>query len=282
MWQDPQRLLVITDRDPSGLKARVIAIDTASRSVVGSTELRGAPGDSMRIGDKLVIVDTNRRRNSPTFTPLVRVFAADGTQERTISLKRLKSRKRQRLTYIFLRPGGGTLTVFAAASGRFGTLDVFHGGLTAVRRTGLRGERREPLLSSSAHRLLIAKGEFGKHNVFLVDKRTGKARLLRRSAEPRSSGSGYFAGRDALRRYDALGRLVWTALRGSAFGSCPTQIYGRVIYVCDRQGQVHALWVPTGRETGVGPAPLSYPGMIGEADGGYLYTYNLGGTELDP
>jgi hypothetical protein len=282
MWQDPGRLLVITDRDPSGLKARVAVIDTVSRSVVGSTDLRGAPGDAMRIGDRLVVVDTNRRRNAPTFTPVVRVFAADGTQERTISLKGLKSRAGQRLTYVHLRPGGGTLTVFAAASGRFGTLDELAGRLIAVRDTGLRSERPEVLLSSSSHHLLIAKGEFGRHNVFVVKKRTGKARLLRRSENPRTSGSGYFAGHDALRRYDAVGRLLWTALEGSAFGSCPTQRYGGVVYVCDRAGQVHALSVPTGHEYGVGPAPQSYPGMIGEAHGGYFFPYNLGGTELDP
>lgn len=284
LWRDPSRLVVVTDRAPTGLEAAVVAIDTATHAEVGRTTLEGAPGDAMRVGDELLVVDTNRSNvQDGTITPVLRVFAADGTPKQAISLGALRDSADQRLTYIHLRAGGGLVTVFAAASGRFATVDLQRGRLTDVRRTRLREERREPLLSADARRLLIARNEFGNPRIYRVDRRTGAAKLLRRSPVPRSTGSGYMAsGEFGVRRYGPTGRLLWTALKRGVGDGCAVLRYGIRVYACDRHGQVHALALRTGRRTGSGPAPGSYPGMIGEADGGYLNTYRLEGTDFDP
>jgi hypothetical protein len=284
LWRDPSRLVVVIDRAPTGLKAAVVAIDTETHAVTRRTVLEGAPGDAMRVGDDLLVVETNRRNTADgTITPALRVFAADGTLKRTIPLRALKGDAEQRLTYIHLRAGGGVVTAFAAESGRFGTVDLRKGRLTDVRRTRLRSEKREVLLSADAHRLLVARSGSSNLKIFKVARRSGRATLLRRSPAPRSVGSGYIAsGEFGVRRYGPRGRLLWTALKGSVGVGCTVLRYGLHVYACDDRGQVHALSLRTGRETGVGPAEPSYPGMIGEADGSYLFTYNLGGTELDP
>jgi hypothetical protein len=284
LWSDPARLVVVTDRAPTGLEAAVVAIDTDTHAEVGRTTLAGAPGDAMRVGNDLLVVETNRRNTEDgTITPVLRVFAADGTPKQTISLRALKGAPEQRLTYIHLRAGGGVITAFAAASGRFASIDLRRGRLTEVRRTRLRSDKREPLLSAGARWLLVARNDFGNPRIYRVDRRTGAARLLRRSRVPRSTGSGYMAsGEFGVRRYGPTGKPLWTGLKGGVGEGCSVLRYGIRVYACDGRGQVHALSLRTGRETGLGPEPASYPGILGEADGGYLFTHNLGGTELDP
>jgi hypothetical protein len=281
LWADPARLLVVTDRAANGLHTRVVTIDAVAHAVVGATELRGAPGDALRLRERLLVVDTNRRNTKDgTITPALCVFAADGTLERRISLRALKRTPDDRLTYVQIAADRGQVVAFSWRSGRFATVDVDTGKVTA-RGTRLATQRREPLLGATARRLVVARGSGERPRVFAIDRRTGAATFLRRTADPRPAPGGWLAtGSTGVRRFDARGHRVWKALADGA-AQCSTLRYGAMVYACDGQG-VHALRLSTGEETGAGPGPTSYPGMIGEADGGYLYPYALGGTELDP
>lgn len=274
VWTDPSRLVVLTDRGAQ-VPARVSAIDTQARTVVDVHDLDSAPGDAIRIGDRFAVVDTNYRFTERTITPKVRIFAADGSQERVVSLRRLG---RGRLTYVRLARQGGRLVAYASASGRLATITPATGAVT-VRRTRLRSQTRTEILDVSGRRVWLAIEGPNRDRIYGVDRRTGRTGPLLCRCPAQTAGipggwvsADFDAGK--LRRYDRRGRKRWSHPVGRYYGPPVRFLAGR-LYALDVHRPLK-LAPRTGKVLAPGVPAMTYPGLITESDGRPVFPLGLG------